>query len=232
MDSAAPVNPDGSAVPDGSEFTVDPATTPDGWEVAVNPTTGVVTATAPDDATPGSSVTVPVTATYPDGSTAEVPLTIIVSQPDATQADENTPSYGTENTQPSIPVDVAQTGDTDLPEGTTFATPDGYQPENGWTVEVDETTGVVTVTPPADAPAGTIIEVPVEVTYPDGSVDDTTARVTVGASDAAANNPDYGSESTQPGVLVDVEQTGDTDLPEGTTLRPGGGLHRAGGVGR
>ncbi|SEB28554.1 Rib/alpha/Esp surface antigen repeat-containing protein, partial [Corynebacterium coyleae] len=65
------------------------------------------------------------------------------------------------------------------PDGTTFTpgenTPDG--------VTIDENTGEITVTIPKDAKPGDKITVPVEVTYPDGSKDNTTVTVTV-------DNPD------------------------------------------
>ncbi|WP_409327404.1 YPDG domain-containing protein [Staphylococcus pseudintermedius] len=43
----------------------------------------------------------------------------------------------------------------------------------GWTAEVDPDNGTVTVTPPADATPGTSVDIPVKVTYPDGSSENT-----------------------------------------------------------
>ncbi|MEB7067776.1 YPDG domain-containing protein, partial [Mammaliicoccus sciuri] len=129
-------------------------------------------------------------------------------------------NYGNEPvpTKPGKAVDVPQTGDTDLPPGTTYEIPEGSVPE-GWTATVDPNTGVVTVTPPADATPGDNADIPVKVKYPDGSSDDTSVPVKVEKNDAQNNDPNYGNEPvpTKPGKAVDVPQTGDTDLPPGTT---------------
>ncbi|MCD8913916.1 YPDG domain-containing protein, partial [Mammaliicoccus sciuri] len=135
-------------------------------------------------------------------------------------SDDNNPNYGNEPvpTKPGKAVDVPQTGDTDLPPGTTYEIPEGSVPE-GWTATVDPNTGVVTVTPPADATPGDKADIPVKVKYPDGSSDDTSVPVKVEKNDAQNNDPNYGNEPvpTKPGKAVDVPQTGDTDLPPGTT---------------
>ncbi|MDF0193342.1 YPDG domain-containing protein, partial [Staphylococcus pseudintermedius] len=61
----------------------------------------------------------------------------------------------------------------------------------GWTAEVDPNNGTVTVTPPADATPGTSVDIPVKVTYPDGSSEETPAKVTVVPNDAQDNTPGY-----------------------------------------
>ncbi|REH99211.1 hypothetical protein DOS67_00065 [Staphylococcus felis] len=48
---------------------------------------------------------------------------------------------------------------------------------SGWTVTVDPNNGTVTATPPANAEPGTSVDIPVKVTYPDGSVDNSTTHV-------------------------------------------------------
>ncbi|WP_218086584.1 YPDG domain-containing protein, partial [Staphylococcus sp. HMSC065E08] len=59
-------------------------------------------------------------------------------------------------------------------------------------------------------------DIPVKVTYPDGSEEQTPAKVTVVPTDADDNTPAYGDATTKPGKEVVVPQNGDKDLPEGT----------------
>ncbi|MDU4287653.1 MAG: YPDG domain-containing protein [Actinomyces sp.] len=80
--------------------------------------------------------------------------------------------------------------DTKAPEGTKF-TPGDNVP-NG--VTIDENTGEITVTIPEDATPGSKIEVPVVVTYPDGTKDNVDVTVTVEQPDAKDNEkfePEY-----------------------------------------
>ncbi|HEC2169434.1 TPA: YPDG domain-containing protein, partial [Staphylococcus delphini] len=164
-----------TSIPPNTKFEIPPNTNlPNGWTAEVNPNTGVVTVTPPADATPGTSVDVPVKVTYPDGSSEETPAKVTV---DPNQAQENTPGYNESHTKPSVPVTVPQTGDTSIPPNTKFEIPPNTNLPNGWTAEIDPNTGVVTVTPPADATPGTSVDVPVKVTYPDGSSEETPAKV-------------------------------------------------------
>ena len=165
-------------LPEGTTFTIDPNyQIPDGWDIKVNPSTGEVTYTAPKGAKEGDKHTVPVIVTYRDKSTDETTSTITVLAPDATQADENNPGYKPGETTPGNPVSIDQDGDVDMPEGTKYA-PEG-DGTDGWKFEVDENTGKVTVTPPADANPGDKGEFKVTVTYPDGSEDTADVVVTV-----------------------------------------------------
>ena len=68
--------------------------------------------------------------------------------------------------------------DVEAPEGSKFAIPDDFTAPEGYTVGIDENTGVITVTAPDELDADTVEEfdVPVTVTYPDDSVDDATAK--------------------------------------------------------
>ncbi|REI12829.1 cell surface protein, partial [Staphylococcus felis] len=150
--------------------------------------------------------------TYPDGSTEETPVKVTVTP---NQAQENTPGYEDGNTTPGNPVTVPQTGDTELPPGTKFEVPTDKIPE-GWTVTVDPDNGEVTVTPPAGAEPGTSVDIPIKVTYPDGSTEETPVKVTVTPNQAQENTPGYEDGSTTPGNPVTVPQTGDEELPPGT----------------
>ncbi|HHU6751678.1 TPA: YPDG domain-containing protein, partial [Staphylococcus pseudintermedius] len=174
------------------------------------PDNGTVTVTPPADATPGTSVDIPVKVTYPDGSSEETPVKVTVDTPDS---GNHNPGYEEGHTKPNVPVEVPQTGDTDLPPGTSFEVPPGTNLPEGWTVEVNPDNGTVTVTPPADATPGTSVDIPVKVTYPDGSSEETPVKVTVDTPDSGNHNPGYEEEHTKPNVPVEVPQTGDTDLP-------------------
>ncbi|REI16304.1 YPDG domain-containing protein, partial [Staphylococcus felis] len=102
---------------------------------------------------------------YPDGSTEETPVKVTVTP---NQAQENTPGYEDGNTTPGNPVTVPHTGDTEFTPVTMFDVPPTSLPE-GWTVTVDLDNGTDTVTPPADADPRTSVDIPIKVTYPDGS---------------------------------------------------------------
>ncbi|MGV3244917.1 YPDG domain-containing protein [Staphylococcus sp. 11262D007BW] len=196
-------------VPGGTKYEV--PNTPDGWTVEVNPDNGTVTATPPADAEPGTEVDIPVKVTYPDGSTEGTTVKVTVTPNDA---QDNTPGYNDGSTKPNVLVEIPQTGDTDVPPGTKYEVPE--EVPTGWTVEVNPDNGTVTVTPPADAEPGTEVDIPVKVTYPDGSTEDTTVKVTVTPNDAQDNTPGYDNGSTKPNVPVEIPQTGDTDVPTGT----------------
>ncbi|REH99814.1 YPDG domain-containing protein [Staphylococcus felis] len=53
-----------------------------------------------------------------------------------------------------------------------------------WTVTVDPDNGTETVTPPADAEPGTSEEIPANVSYPDGSTEETRVKFTVTSNQA------------------------------------------------
>ncbi|WP_181896459.1 hypothetical protein [Staphylococcus felis] len=55
-----------------------------------------------------------------------------------------------------------------------------------------------------------------KVTYPDGSVDNTTPNVRVVPKDAQENTPGYKGVSTKPGGGVKNPQTADTQAPPDT----------------
>ena len=247
--------------PEGTTFTPG-ENTPDG--VTIDENTGEITVTIPKDANPGDKITVPVEVTYPDGSKDNVDVTVTVDNPDAKTADEIEPEYKDGSGKPGedVKVDKPEFKDKDgnpttPPEGTTF-TPGENAPDG---VVVDENTGEITVTIPKDAKPGDKITVPVEVTYPDGSKDNTTVTVTVDNPDKPV---DEGADTTPPKIDPikpddkTVTGTGDrpnenitvtfpdgkevpatTDengkwtvkVPDGTTLKPGDDVKARDGVG-
>ncbi|MHA6654637.1 Rib/alpha-like domain-containing protein [Aerococcus urinae] len=152
--------------------------------VSVDPKTGVVTIKAADTAKiPGETVTVPVTLTYPNGMKVKTDAVIKVL-PKEEQKDLVDPVYepvqtnvGQEATSNLKFIDKAGK-DVAKPEGAKFAL--GENAPEGATV--DPETGVVKYTPKA-GDADKTVDVPVVVTYKDGSQDTTNAPIHVAAQD-------------------------------------------------
>ncbi|WP_436878529.1 YPDG domain-containing protein, partial [Mammaliicoccus sciuri] len=172
---------------------------------------------------------IPLTTPLPEGNItakatdkAEHPNTSVPSLPvSATFKNSitNNPNYGDTpiNVKPGLKFTVPQTGDKDLPPGTTFEVQKNGLPI-GWTVNFDET-GNATVTPPVNETLGKTVSIPVTVNYPDGSVDDTSIPVKVIPNQAQEHTPNYNkSNYMKPGQKIDIPQTGDKDLPPDTTF--------------
>ncbi|WOH94415.1 YPDG domain-containing protein [Corynebacterium urealyticum] len=200
---------------------------------------GSVKVTIPEDAEPGTKIEVPVVVTYPDGSTDEVTVTVTVDEPEAPVVKDNEkyePGYEDGSGKPgedvTVPAPEFKDKDgqpTEAPDGTTFGP--GENTPGGVTVNED---GSVKVTIPEDAEPGTKIEVPVVVTYPDGSTDEVTVTVTVDEPEAPVvkdnekYEPGYEDGSGKPGEDVTVpapefkDKDGQpTEAPDGTTFGPG-----------
>ncbi|MGI3316632.1 Rib/alpha-like domain-containing protein [Staphylococcus chromogenes] len=153
----------------------------------------------PDETTPGT-VDVPVTVTYPDGSEDHTTVTVTVGEPQANTYEPTTTPVEKPNGTPTTVDDV--TGSVTVPN----FPPTGEQP-------------VITVDDPSTLPDGTTpgtVEVPVTVTYPDGSQDHTTVTVTTGVSQAEQNNPGYHDGVAKPGETIHIPQNGDSNMPDGT----------------
>ena len=175
---------------------------------------GSITVDVPENAKPGDKIEVPVKVTYPDGSVDEKTVTVTVGNPDAKTADEIDPEYKDGSGKPGDKVTVDKPvfkdkdgKETTPPEGTKFEKGEGA-PE-GVTVNED---GSITVDVPENAKPGDKIEVPVKVTYPDGSVDEKTVTVTVGKP----TDTDPADPSTEPEKPTDPSHGNDL-----TSLTPG-----------
>lgn len=172
----------------------------DGWKYTVDPETGVVTSTPPADAKPGDKKTINVTVTTPDGSTPLVPVTTVVKLTNNWEA------------EPSYPVETVYPGDTatlpvtlEKPENVNVAKDSPYKLDtipDGWTATIDDN-GQITATAPADAEPGSQVEIPVTVTYEDGSTD--TAKAVVNVVDVPKRE-----------VPFDVVYKYDDTIPAGT----------------
>ena len=143
----------------------------------------------------------------------------------ANDAETYSPSYedatGQAGTKKKVPVKT----DKDLPKETTFEIPETAKIPEGWTVEVDPTTGEVSVTPKADIKTNTDATIPVTVKYPDGSSE------TINLKFTAKPKPVTPVEKTTEKPKVNAVTEGDTEitgktepnakvvveLPDGTT---------------
>lgn len=171
-----------------------------------------------DTTTPGEKTT-KVIVTYPDGSTDEIPVTVTVADSDAAS---HNPGYSPASGEAGQSVEVPQTSDESLPEGTTFSINKADVPE-GFTATVDEN-GTVSVTPNEGVANNTSAEIPVTVTYPDGTKDTAPVNFTVGKdgdedgiTDAdetsGALNEKFGNKPTDP-TKADSDNDGLNDGEE------------------
>ncbi|WP_087116883.1 G5 domain-containing protein [Corynebacterium urinipleomorphum] len=148
----------------------------DGWKYTIDPDTGVVSSTPPADAKPGDKNTVLARVETQDGLVAQVPVTTVVKLTNSWEA------------EPSYPVETVFPGDTaelsvelQKPDNVSLAADNPYElgaVPPGWDVSIDKE-GRITATAPADAKPGSKVEIPVTVTYADGSKDTTKAVVNV-----------------------------------------------------
>ncbi|MGQ7407988.1 YPDG domain-containing protein, partial [Streptococcus suis] len=119
-----------------------------------------------------------------DGKIGDVPLAQDSFTANADRQNVvNEPSYDMTLVTPGTPATSTPTftdkdaNEVTPPAGTKFEIPADYTAPEGYTVTIDENTGVVTVEAPSTLTASTVesFEVPVKVTYPDNSVDETVA---------------------------------------------------------
>lgn len=158
---------------------------------AINPETGDITVTADANVAVGTEIEVPVVATYTDGSKNTVIANVkaVAATPEKGLADTHTPGYKRTTIKAGEVLTVKQTGDLKLPEGTTFALDDSYASQ-GWRIDVGSSSGDLIVHAPEGVKAGTFVELPVIVTYSDGTSDRATLAVTVVADEKADAKPE------------------------------------------
>ena len=182
------------AVPEGVAFAAAGATP---VQLDVEPSTGVITAKLPDGAPADTSYTLGVRAAFPDGSATQLSATVTTDS-QARHADVRWPSI-------AVPVgaDAVTAQVTGAPAGTTFALAAEYS-GSPWPSSVDPTTGALTVAAPKGANAGDGAEVPVVVTFPDGSQRLVAVRATAVDAMAGAQPTEYGAAEVRPGDSVTV----------------------------
>ncbi|CAM4379769.1 Rib/alpha-like domain-containing protein [Corynebacterium gottingense] len=181
-------------LPEGVAFAAASATP---VQLDVEPSTGVITAKLPDGAPADTSYTLGVRAAFPDGSATQLSATVTTDS-QARHADVRWPSV-------AVPVgaDAVTAQVTGAPAGTTFALAAEYS-GSPWPSSVDPTTGALTVAAPKGANAGDGAEVPVVVTFPDGSQRLMAVRATAVDAMAGAQPTEYGAAEVRPGDSVTV----------------------------
>ena len=161
---------------------------------------------------PGDEVTGKVLVRYPDGSEEEVPVRVIVINPDK---DDYTPKYDEGRGKPgaSVEIPVSEVNGKKIPARTT------YTSGTPGIITVDKTTGKVTVRIPTEKNPGDIVTGNITVTYPDNSTDNVEVSVTVLNRDRDDYTPQYNGGSGKPGASVEIpvsEANGKT-IPANTT---------------
>ena len=173
---------------------------------------GKVIVTIPEEKKPGDEVTGKVLVRYPDGSEEEVPVRVIVINPDK---DDYTPKYDEGRGKPgaSVEILVSEVNGKKIPARTT------YTSGTPGIITVDKTTGKVTVRIPTEKNPGDIVTGNITVTYPDNSTDNVEVSVTVLNRDRDDYTPQYNGGSGKPGASVEIpvsEANGKT-IPANTT---------------
>ena len=205
-----PTDSRGDGLPDGTKFAKG-ADAPE-W-VTINED-GSGTATPGDDVNPGD-YTFPVEVTYPDGSAETVYVPVTVKSAEDAPAGEkqnvtHQPTYApvdaTQGEESPIEVPTDARGD-GLPEGTKFAK--GADAPEWVTINED---GSGTATPDVSIDPGSYT-FPVEVTYPDGSIETVYLSVSVTSSDVPADGDDLTYQPVYEATRVTQDETATVPAP-------------------
>ena len=193
-----------------------------GWSAEfVDPDNGNydVKVTAPANPAPGTFAQPVVEVTYSNGSKDRIEIMAIVDPNHTQQMDVSYDKAPTATPGELRTLDANLTRE--IGEGDNIA-PKTYSLDKaglpkGWTADIVETTGQVTVTPAKDAPNGEQFIGKVTATYPDGTTDVAEVNVTAVTAVKAAN---YDAKTIYPGtpvelapIISDKDETGGTDGP-------------------
>ena len=136
------------------------------WDLSIDATNGTITAKPKEPLAAGAVVNVPVIVTYSDDSQDFVQAKVEVTKDPVWQSSKASVDYPVEKS-PADETATITPALKDVPEGTKFAM--NATPPTGWEIGIAPVTGVVTVNAPEGTRAGTQINVPVRVEFPDGS---------------------------------------------------------------
>lgn len=136
------------------------------WDLSIDATTGTITAKPKQPLAAGAVANVPVIVTYSDESQDFVQAKVEVTKDPVWQSSKASVDYPVEKS-PADETATITPALKDVPEGTKFAM--NATPPTGWEIGIEPSTGVVTVKAPEGTRAGTQINVPVRVEFPDGS---------------------------------------------------------------
>ncbi|WP_460499481.1 Rib/alpha-like domain-containing protein, partial [Corynebacterium faecale] len=149
-------------------------------------------------------------AHYPDGSSEIFRVTLNLIPEDTHAHDAAYPdAYVRVGSRAEVVPFIRNHYGAQFPDGTSFSMTGYYEVDDrraeGWTIELDSASGVLTVEIPEGAPESSV-EVPVVVTYPDGSKDNISTTVFAeGPDDAELYTPSFEMMTVQAGT------TGTTD---------------------
>ncbi|MGJ4070682.1 G5 domain-containing protein [Corynebacterium macclintockiae] len=197
-----------------------PDNLPQDWKFDIDEK-GTVTATPNVTVENGTTVTVNVEVTYPDGSTATVPAEFTVID---AYSRTNEPLYPTVTGRPGD-LAISQVDRTNMHEAsepkfsiiTDPNDPDYIAPPRNlkWEdVKIDPDTGVISTPISKRALPGSSADIPVRVTYKDGSSDKTIATVVVVAEMRQVYEAQYMLQTTTPGGVITSDITDESKIPE------------------
>lgn len=197
--------------PEGSTHSLkDNWTAPEGWTVTVDKTTGTITASAVAPVKDKDSIDVPITTTTPSENTLSSTATITANKPVVYYH----PDYPEVTITFDETTQLEQTGDSTIPEDSTYAIDEQWTTPEGWEVNIDDTTGEITAHSALHAKDGDRVEVPVIVTHADGTTSTATAIINV---EVPSYTPSYPENTIGANETINVNQEGDTTVPETST---------------
>ncbi|MDY6049939.1 MAG: Rib/alpha-like domain-containing protein [Corynebacterium sp.] len=189
------VNVTGGPFPAGTTFSA-PAKNGVSFSFDAN---GNATITAAANATVAANQKATVTVKYADRTTDTATITYTITRaqvtppvPEKKLSELNNPAWTMPVITAGTPTTIDQTGDTSMPEGTTYAITESSDPNVKWTIFQD--TGQIEVTPTAKAAPGTY-SATVNVTYSDGSSSEFDVTFTIQAAPAKPGNNDSSNSS-------------------------------------